>query len=52
MVGWIKQATGSYPLAIFPLACLSGVGALAVLLIARDRRETGVPAVEQTALGK
>ena len=37
VVGSIKQATGSYPLAILPLACLSGAGALAVLLIARDR---------------
>ena len=35
IVGYIKQATGSYPLAILPLACLSGVGALAVLWIAR-----------------
>jgi MFS transporter, ACS family, tartrate transporter len=52
VVGSIKQATGSYPLAILPLACLSGVGALAMLLIARDRRETGIPVIEQTALGK
>ena len=37
VVGYIKQATGSYPLAILPLACLSGVGALAVLLIARGQ---------------
>src|ERR1700730_4234022 len=37
VVGYIKQATGSYPLAILPLACLSGAGALAVLLIARGQ---------------
>jgi MFS transporter, ACS family, tartrate transporter len=37
VVGYIKQATGSYPLAILPLACLSGVGALAVLWIARGQ---------------
>jgi MFS transporter, ACS family, tartrate transporter len=37
VVGYIKQATGSYPLAILPLACLSAAGALAVLLIARGQ---------------
>jgi nitrate/nitrite transporter NarK len=37
VVGSIKQATGSYPLAILPLACLSAVGALAVLWIARGQ---------------
>jgi ACS family tartrate transporter-like MFS transporter len=44
VVGSIKQHTGSYPLAIFPLACLSGAGALAVLWISRDQQSpTGVP---------
>ena len=42
VVGYIKQATGSYPLAILPLACLSGVGALAVLLIARGHSVRGL----------
>jgi len=52
IVGSIKQSTGSYPLAILPLACLSGVGALAVLLIARDRSAGGVVELKQTALSK
>jgi hypothetical protein len=51
-VGSIKQATGSYPLAILPLACLSGVGALAVLLIARGPSVTGMAEIKQTALSK
>jgi ACS family tartrate transporter-like MFS transporter len=52
VVGSIKQATGSYPLAILPLACLSGVGALAVLLIARGPSVTGMAEIKQTALSK
>ena len=52
VVGSIKQATGSYPLAILPLACLSGVGALAVLLIARDRSAGGLVELKETALSK
>jgi len=52
VVGYIKQATGSYPLAILPLACLSGVGALAVLWIARDRSTGGLVEIKQTALSK
>jgi sugar phosphate permease len=52
VVGYIKQATGSYPLAILPLACLSGVGALAVLLISRDRPTAGLVEIKETALSK
>ena len=52
VVGYIKQATGSYPLAILPLACLSGVGALAVLLISRDRSTAGLVEIKETALSK
>jgi sugar phosphate permease len=37
VVGKIKDVTGSYPLAILPLACLSAAGALAVLFIARGQ---------------
>src|SRR5579872_3732519 len=50
VVGSIKQATGSYPLAILPLACLSAAGALAVLLIARDRSAGRAVELKQTAL--
>jgi len=52
VVGYIKQATGSYPLAILPLACLSGAGALAVLLIARGQSADGVVGLNETALSK
>jgi MFS transporter, ACS family, tartrate transporter len=52
VVGYIKQATGSYPLAILPLAGLSAVGALAVLLIARDRSAGGLVELKETALSK
>ena len=34
----IKQATGSYPLAMLPLAGLSAAGAVAILLIDRGRK--------------
>ncbi len=49
LVGFIKQATGSYPLAILPLACLSGAGALAVLLIARGPSVGGLAKLKQPA---
>ena len=52
MVGYIKQTTGSYPLAILPLACLSGVGALAVLWIARGHSVGTAPEIKQAALSK
>jgi MFS transporter, ACS family, tartrate transporter len=52
VVGSIKQATGSYPLAILPLAALSAAGALAVLLIARDRSAGGAVELKETALSK
>jgi MFS family permease len=52
VVGYIKQATGSYPLAILPLACLSGVGALAVLWIARGHSVGAAPEIKQAALSK
>ncbi len=37
VVGYIRQATGSYSLAMLPLAALSGVAALSVLLLSRER---------------
>jgi len=52
VVGSIKQATDSYPLAILPLACLSGIGALAVLWIARGPSVGGLAEVKQAALSK
>jgi MFS transporter, ACS family, tartrate transporter len=52
VVGSIKQATGSYPLAILPLACLSAAGALAVLLIARGPSVSGAVKLKETAMSK
>jgi len=37
LIGYIKQATGNYPLAMLPLAGLSGIAAVAVLLIGRGQ---------------
>ena len=48
VIGYIRQTTGSYPLAMLPLAALSAVGALAILLISRTR--TRPAAIETEAL--
>ena len=37
ILGFIRDRTGSYPLAVLPLAALSMAGALAILLIARGQ---------------
>lgn len=37
VIGYIRQSTGSYPLAMLPLAGLSAAGAVAVLWISHDR---------------
>ena len=42
IVGYIKQASGSYSLAMLPLAALSGVAALSVLLLVRERPATAL----------
>ena len=45
VIGYIKQATGNYPLALLPLAGLAGIGAVSVLLINRSltkHKMTGV----------
>jgi ACS family tartrate transporter-like MFS transporter len=53
VVGYIKQATGSYPWAILPLACLSGIGALAVLWISRGQPSArGLTQVEPVRASK
>jgi ACS family tartrate transporter-like MFS transporter len=40
LIGWIKDSTGSFPLAIMPIAALSAAGAVAVLLIGRGQPRT------------
>jgi MFS family permease len=52
VVGYVKQATGSYPLAILPLAALSAAGALAVLLISRGQSMSGHAEMKLAALSK
>ena len=44
-IGYVKQTTGSYPLAMLPLAGLSAAAALAILLIARTKTDhaAGIP---------
>ena len=46
IIGYVKQATGSYPLAMLPLAGLSAAGALAILWIARSGTQTGIIGTE------
>jgi nitrate/nitrite transporter NarK len=50
VIGIIKQATGSYPLAMLPLAGLSAAGAVAILLIDRQRKPNEVVAREPVQL--
>ncbi|HVY16478.1 MAG TPA: MFS transporter [Rhodopila sp.] len=40
LIGWIKSATGSFPLAIMPIAILALVGTVAVLLVGRGQPRT------------
>jgi ACS family tartrate transporter-like MFS transporter len=47
LLGYIKQSTGSYPLAMLPLAGLSAAGAVAILLMSRNHRRANV--IETTA---
>ena len=49
LLGYIKQATGSYPLAMLPLAGLSAAGALAILWIARSQTTQAVMAARAAA---
>jgi MFS family permease len=50
VIGVIKQATGSYPLAMLPLAGLSAAGAVAILLIDRQRKPNEVVSREPVQL--
>jgi MFS transporter, ACS family, tartrate transporter len=40
LIGWIKDETGSFPLAIMPIAALAALGTLAVVLIGRGQPRT------------
>ena len=52
VVGKIKDVTGSYPLALLPLAGLSAVGALAVLVIARVQPVSGLAEIKPATAQK
>ena len=40
LIGWIKNATGSYPMALMPIAALALAGFVAVLVIGRGQPRT------------
>ncbi len=40
LIGWIKNATGSFPLALMPIAALALAGTVALLLIGRGQPRT------------
>ena len=49
LLGFIKDQTGSYPLALLPLAFLTGMGCVIVLLMGRSqRRDTQIGALATT----
>ena len=40
LIGWIKGQTGSFPLALMPIAALAAAGTIAVLLVGRGQPRT------------
>lgn len=40
LIGWIKDETGSFPLAIMPIAALAAAGTVAVLVVGRGQPRT------------
>jgi nitrate/nitrite transporter NarK len=40
MIGWIKDETGSFPLAIMPIAVVASIGTICVLTIGRNQPRT------------
>jgi nitrate/nitrite transporter NarK len=40
LIGWIKDATGSFPLAIMPIAALAATGTVCVLVLGRGQPRT------------
>jgi ACS family tartrate transporter-like MFS transporter len=40
LIGWIKGATGSFPLALMPIAALAAAGMIAVLIVGRGQPRT------------
>jgi hypothetical protein len=50
LLGYIKNATGSYPIAMLPLAGLSAAGALTILLAGRSQNASKVAGVTVAAV--
>src|SRR5947207_7624172 len=40
MIGWIKDETGSFPLALMPIAVVATIGALSVIVLGRNQPRT------------
>jgi len=49
LIGWIKDETGSFPLAIMPIAALAAAGTLAVVLVGRGQPRTVAVARKESA---
>ena len=45
LLGYIKNATGSYPIAMLPLVALAAAGAVTILLVGRGQNASKVPEV-------
>jgi ACS family tartrate transporter-like MFS transporter len=46
LIGWIQAETGSYPLAIMPIAVVSAIGTICVVTIGRGQKRTVAVAAE------
>ncbi len=40
LIGWIKASTGSFPLALMPIAALAAIGTICVILVGRGQPRT------------
>jgi ACS family tartrate transporter-like MFS transporter len=50
LLGYIKGTTGSYPLAMLPLAGLAAAGAVTIILVGRDQTARGVAEAKAAAV--
>jgi ACS family tartrate transporter-like MFS transporter len=52
VVGYIKQISGNYSLALLPLAALSGIAAISVLILSRERPSSALAEMNPAAIRK
>ena len=52
VMGFIRDTTGSFSLALVPLVILAGVAALAILAMGRGDKRVDAPADQATAVGR